>query len=104
VRSMKTISLPPPSCSRGASQIATISCFDFAAWRSVNSQAFPRFGYLLEHDGRPVGAILTIYSSISTGGTAVTRCNLSSWHVEPEYKGYGALLISQALKRKDSPI
>jgi hypothetical protein len=61
----------------------------------------PQFGYLLEHDGRPVGAILTIYSSISIGGVCVTRCNLSSWHVEPEYRGYGALLISQALKQKD---
>jgi hypothetical protein len=70
------------------------------AGREVPS-GVPRFGYLLEHDGRPVGAILTIYSSIATGGTLVTRCNLSSWHVEPEYKGYGALLISQALKRKD---
>jgi hypothetical protein len=61
----------------------------------------PRFGYLLEHDGRPVGAILTICSSISIGGASVTRCNLSSWHVEPEYRGYGTLLISQALKQKD---
>ena len=61
----------------------------------------PQFGYLLEHDDRPVGAILTLYSSISVGGSAVTRCNLSSWHVEPEYRGYGALLTSQALKQKN---
>ena len=61
----------------------------------------PQFGYLLEHDDRPVGAILTLYSSISIGGSTVTRCNLSSWHVEPEYRGYGALLTSQALKQKN---
>ena len=61
----------------------------------------PRFGYLIEQDGRLVGAILTIFSKLSLAGTSATRCNLSSWHVEPEYKAYGTLLISQALKHKD---
>jgi hypothetical protein len=60
----------------------------------------PRFGYLIEQERRPVGAILTIFSELSSAGTSVTRCNLSSWHVEPEYKAYGTLLISQALKHK----
>jgi hypothetical protein len=64
-------------------------------------EGLPQFGYLLEHEGRVVGAILTIYSSISIGGSSVKRCNLSSWHVEPEYRGYGALLTSQALKQKN---
>jgi hypothetical protein len=61
----------------------------------------PRFGYLIEQDRRPVGAILTIFSKLSIAGAPVRRCNLSSWHVEPEYKAYGTLLISQALKHKD---
>ena len=61
----------------------------------------PRFGYLLEHDGNIVGAILTIFSVMSVGGVSTTRCNFSSWYVEPEYKSYGALLVSQALKHKD---
>jgi hypothetical protein len=62
----------------------------------------PRFGYLIEQDRRLVGAILTIFSKLAIAGTSVTRCNLSSWHVEPEYKAYGTLLISQALKHKDA--
>ena len=61
----------------------------------------PKFGYLLEHERRPVGAILTIFSSISIRGTSLIRCNLSSWHVDPEYRSYAPLLVSQALKRKD---
>src|SRR5262245_33459959 len=61
----------------------------------------PKFGYLLEQAGRPVGAILTICSSICAGGVSSVRCNLTSWHVEPEFRGYGALLSSQALKQKD---
>jgi hypothetical protein len=61
----------------------------------------PRFGYLLEQAGRPVGAILTICSSICVAGVSSVRCNLTSWHVEPELRGYGALLTSQALKQKD---
>lgn len=61
----------------------------------------PRFGYLIEQDRRPVGAILTIFSKLAISGTSVTRCSLSSWHVEPECKAYGTLLISQALKHKE---
>jgi len=67
----------------------------------ASPDGLPRFGYLIEQDRRPVGAILTIFSKLSSSGTSVTRCNLSSWHVEPEYKAYGTLLISQALKHKN---
>jgi hypothetical protein len=61
----------------------------------------PRFGYLLECADAVVGVILMISSSIVRNGMAIVRCNLSSWHVEPEYRGYAPLLIAQALKYKD---
>src|SRR5262249_40910089 len=35
------------------------------------------------------------------GGQTVTRCNLSSWYVDPAYRAYGSLLVSQALRHKD---
>ena len=61
----------------------------------------PKYGYLLESDGVPVGAILAICATMRTGDESVTRCNLSSWYVEPDFRAYAALLISQALKHKN---
>jgi hypothetical protein len=54
----------------------------------------PRYGLLLESEGRPVGAILTIYSRVPAEGRAAIRCNLSSWYVDPEFRGYAPLLAS----------
>ncbi len=61
----------------------------------------PKYGYLLETNGLPVGALLMICSSMRDGGQTVTRCNLSSWYVDPAYRAYGSLLVSQALRHKD---
>jgi hypothetical protein len=66
----------------------------------------PRYGYLLESNRAPVGAILQIFARIRSGNDGVrekvtTRCNVSSWYVEPEFRSYAPLLVSQALKRKD---
>jgi hypothetical protein len=61
----------------------------------------PRYGYLLENDGATVGAILQIFSTLWAGaGAATTRCNVSSWYVEPAFRSYAPLLVAQALKRK----
>jgi hypothetical protein len=61
----------------------------------------PKFGYLLESDGVPVGVILLIFSSIPATDAVVTRCNVSSWYVEPAFRSQAPLLISQALKHKN---
>src|SRR5437660_8287116 len=55
---------------------------------------YPRYGLLLESDGRVVGAILTIYSSVPANGGFAIRCNVSSWYLEPEFRGYAPLLAS----------
>jgi hypothetical protein len=62
-----------------------------------------KYGYLLESGGRPVGAILMICSAMpgDTGETFQPRCNLSSWYVEPAFRAYAPLLVSQALRQKD---
>lgn len=60
----------------------------------------PKYGYLLESDGRVVGAILLISSAVHTNGDDPVRANVSSWYVEPEFRSYGSLLVSNALKRK----
>ncbi len=60
----------------------------------------PKYGYLLDRAGVPVGAILLICSMVRSDGALWPRCNLSSWYVEPAYRAYGALLSSHALSHK----
>lgn len=61
----------------------------------------PRFGYLMENDGRPVGCLLLIYSTKMIGGESVVCCNNSSWYVDPEFRNFAALFASMTQKRKD---
>ena len=62
---------------------------------------FPKYGYLLECDGRPVGVILVIFSSIIANGECAIRGNVASWCVEPAFRGYATMLTSHALARKN---
>ena len=61
----------------------------------------PKYGYLMESDDVPVGVILLICSTMQAGDSTATRCNLSSWYVEPKFRAYASALISQALRHKD---
>jgi hypothetical protein len=61
----------------------------------------PRYGYLLEDQGAPVGCLLLIYSSKLIDGETVTCCNVSSWYVDPAFRNYAALFASMTQKRKD---
>lgn len=61
----------------------------------------PKYGYLLEADGSIVGVVLLISTMVETDTDPIVRCNVSSWYVEPEFRSYATLLISNALKRKD---
>jgi hypothetical protein len=62
----------------------------------------PRYGYLLESEGAAVGALLQICSTLPASGTGAreTRCNVSSWYVEPAFRSYAPFLVSQAAKQK----
>jgi hypothetical protein len=61
----------------------------------------PRYGYLLENEGMPVGCLLLIYSSKIIDGEIATCCNVSSWYVDPAFRNYAALFASMTQKRKD---
>ena len=64
------------------------------------SPGYPRYGYLLECKGTPVGVILLIFSSIVVDGELKIRCNVSSWYVQPAFRSYAAMLASHALRYK----
>jgi hypothetical protein len=61
----------------------------------------PRYGYMLENQGMPVGCLLLIYASKMIDGEAKTFCNVSSWYVDPLFRNYAALFAAMTQKRKD---
>ncbi|HUC64667.1 MAG TPA: hypothetical protein VMA53_04510 [Stellaceae bacterium] len=62
---------------------------------------YPRYGYLLESDRRPVGVFLQIFSTVWSGGTPKTRCTVSSVYVDPTFRMYAPFLELQTFKYKD---
>ena len=71
------------------------------AARPVPPAGCPRYGYLLETEGGPVGVVLLLCSETFENGEARIRCNASSWYTEPAYRMHAPLLIAAALKRRD---
>ena len=62
---------------------------------------YPKYGYLLECDGTPVGVTLMIYATLNSGGRPHIRCNMSSWYVDPAFRAYAGPLTSGVLKQKE---
>jgi hypothetical protein len=62
---------------------------------------YPRFGYMLDNDGRAVGVLLLLYSSRIDGGETTIQCNLSSWYVDPAFRNYAPLLTKIAQRHKE---
>jgi hypothetical protein len=69
--------------------------------RHATPPSLPKYGYLLESGGRAVGAVLLICSLVRAGEKDAPRCNLSSWYVDPAFRAYAPMLVSQALRHKD---
>ncbi len=69
----------------------------FARWRHLPVvEGLPRYGYMLDSGPGPVGALLLLSSR---RGEQIVA-NLSSWYVEPEWRGHSTLLVSVATKLK----
>ncbi len=62
---------------------------------------YPRFGYMLDNDGMPVGVLLLLYTSRIDGGEVAIQCNLSSWYVDPAFRNYAPLLTKIAQRHKE---
>ncbi len=71
------------------------------AARPLPPAGCPRYGYLLETEAGPVGAVLLLCSESLESGEARIRCNASSWYTEPAYRMHAPMLIAAALKRRD---
>jgi hypothetical protein len=88
------------------------SCWSHGYWMDglthmrdrESPQGFPRYGFLLESGGKIVGVILTIFTAAGEGEARKVRCNVSSWYVEPEFRGHGSPMISQVFKYKNVTI
>ena len=64
--------------------------------RRTPPDGFPKYGYVLENNGKLVGLILYIYSIIWENGSASIRCNGSTVCTDPEFRFYAPLLYSRA--------
>jgi hypothetical protein len=62
---------------------------------------YPRFGYMLDHDGAAVGVLLLLYSLRPCDGEPAIHCNLSSWYVDPAFRNYAPMLTSVAQRRRE---
>ena len=63
-------------------------------------EGYPRFGYMLDYDSKPVGVLLLIYTARDNGAGVSIRCNLSSWYVEPAFRHYAPMLSRMAQRHK----
>jgi len=63
---------------------------------------YPRYGVLMESDGRVVGVLLQIFFRRIVAGRPAIYCNLSSWCTDPQYRGFAMLLNSAATARKEA--
>ena len=61
---------------------------------------YPRYGNLLECNGKIVSVLLTIYHNYGTDVDPTIRCNLSSWCVDREYRSYAIMLNRVTVKDK----
>jgi hypothetical protein len=62
---------------------------------------YPRFGYMLDHDGAVAGVLLLLYTARTDGTDAAIQCNLSSWYVEPAFRNYAPMLTKIAQRHKE---
>src|ERR1043166_870425 len=61
----------------------------------------PRYGYMLDDGNKAVGVVLLVSSTVATSEGVHLRSNVSSWYVDPTFRSYASVLISQAIRHKE---
>jgi hypothetical protein len=73
-----------------------------AALETMGTRAIPcgapRYGYVIESDGRAVGVLLVITTQLRHDVTTTIRSNGSGWYVRPGFRVCAPLLLSQWLR------
>lgn len=64
-------------------------------------EGYPRYGYLLEHDGKPVGVLLQLYTATTFRDETIIRCNVASWYVDAPFRGHAPRLAWAGLRRRE---
>lgn len=64
-------------------------------------EGYPRYGYFLKHDGRPVGVLLVLFTATDFRDKTTVRCNVASWYVDPPFRGHAPRLARSALQYRD---
>jgi hypothetical protein len=62
----------------------------------------PRYGQLLDADGRIVGVLLQFTADVGDETRSELRCNLSSWCADPDYRSFSILLHWRAVRDKST--
>ena len=62
---------------------------------------YPRYGNALVAGGNVVGVLLQIFSRRDAANGSTVRCNISSWCVDKEYRGYSLMLHMNSVQRKE---
>jgi hypothetical protein len=65
-------------------------------------QGTPQFGYCLDTGNKLVGVILVIASTRMVNGEPAIFSNVASWYVSPDYRANAQLLVSIALRNKET--
>ena len=65
---------------------------------------YPKYGYVLESEGRLVGMLLVMFTRIEHAGAVFVRGNVSSWHVAPEFRSFAGLLTSHVAKHREATL
>jgi hypothetical protein len=68
----------------------------------ITPLGYPKFGYMLESQGRPVGVLLLIFSSTPVEGGLQIRANVASWYVDPAFRTHAIILTARALSHKNA--
>ena len=63
--------------------------------------SYPRHGYALAANERIVGVLLLIFARRAADDLFFVQCNISSWCVDPEYRGSAILLHLAAVRHKE---
>jgi hypothetical protein len=62
---------------------------------------FPKYGFMLENDGVPIGVLLLIFTQRTIDGVATIWCDESSYYVDPRFRPYGSIMVKRSHRYKN---